>query len=288
MRGDRVSPFPGPIIRRRDGETSYAIPRPSTSSSDATIVKFNWQETLATRDEIGLPVDDVHVWAVSLEIEASELRSLEARLPLDERMRASRFLRAEPRRNFVASRAAMRVILGRYLEMPPAEVAIHYDSNSKPRLAGKAAASGLRFNLTHSGDLALVAVVEGCDIGVDAEMLRPVEHWRHIAGRYFHPAEVDAISAANPGEQNEAFLRCWTRKEAILKVSGTGLANTLDSFAVPWNATFCAWVELPAAANPSTTLRQYWLQSLAPRPGYVAAVATVDERREATAFVFQW
>lgn len=171
---------------------------------------------------------------------------------------------AEPRRNFVASRAAMRVILGRYLEMPPAEVAIHYDSNSKPRLAGKAAASGLRFNLTHSGDLALVAVVEGCDIGVDAEMLRPVEHWRHIAGRYFHPAEVDAISAANPGEQNEAFLRCWTRKEAILKVSGTGLANTLDSFAVPWNATFCAWVELPAAANPSTTLRQYWLQSLVP------------------------
>jgi 4'-phosphopantetheinyl transferase len=251
-------------------------------------VKFNWQETPTTHDEVGLQVSDVHVWAVSLEIDASELRSLKARLPPDERMRASRYLRAEPRRNFVASRAALRAILARYLDVPSAEVAIEFDSNGKPRLAGGAAATDLRFNLAHSGDLALVAIAQNCEIGVDIVVLRPIEHWQQIAARYFHPAEARAISAADPAEQYEAFLRCWTRKEAILKAAGTGLSHSLDSFAVPLSASLRSWVENSATSGASSARSRYWLQALAPRPGYIAAVASVNERREGTGFVFRW
>jgi 4'-phosphopantetheinyl transferase len=237
---------------------------------------------------VDLREDGAHVWAVTLELNVSEVRSLEARLPSDERLRAGRFLLEEPRRNFVASRVALRTILGRYLDMPPAEVVIEYDSNGKPRLADVAATTRLKFNLAHSGDLALVAVIQGCDIGVDVEVLRPVEHRQPIAARYFHPAEAQAISAADPADQSETFLRCWTRKEAILKATGSGLGHSLDSFAVPLNSTFCSWVELPASAKSSSKPSRFWLQSLTPRPGYVAAVATAHEKREAIGFAYRW
>ena len=140
-------------------------------------MKFNWPDAPETTVEVDLSVDGVYVWAVPLEIEAAEVRSLEARLAADERTRAKQFIREEPRRNFVASRAALRAILGRYLDVAPAEVAIVYDSSGKPRLADAAAKPGLYFNLAHSGGLGLVAVTQGCELGVDVEMLR-VEHWR--------------------------------------------------------------------------------------------------------------
>jgi 4'-phosphopantetheinyl transferase len=251
-------------------------------------VKFNWPETPVASDTVDLPADGVHVWAVPLEIDVTELRSLEARLPPDERLRAGRFLRDEPRRSFVASRAALRAILGRYLRMPPTDVAIAYDANGKPSLADQVAKTCLKFNLAHSDGLALVAVTRGSEIGVDVEAFRPVEHWQQIAARYFHPAEIETISAAGQSEQNEAFLRCWTRKEAILKAIGSGLGQSLDSFAVPATESLRSWVELPAVAKSSSMPSRFWLQSLGPGPGYVAAVATAHEKREVTGFLYQW
>jgi 4'-phosphopantetheinyl transferase len=251
-------------------------------------VKSNWLETSESSDVLDLPIHGVHVWAVPLEVEAAKLRLLETRLAPDERLRAGRFLREEPRRNFVASRAALRAILGRYLDIVSADVAIAYGSNGKPCLADPAAKSGLKFNLAHSGGLGLVAVAQGCEIGVDVEMLRHVEHWQQTAARYFHPAETEAILAADPEQRNEPFLRCWTRKEAILKALGSGLGHSLDSFAVPVSASLDGWVELPAAANAPPTPSRFWLQSLDPRPGYLAVVAIAHEKREATGFLYQW
>ena len=89
-------------------------------------MKFNWPDAPETNVEVDLSVDGVHVWAVPLEIEAAKLQLLETRLAPDERTRADQFIREEPRRNFVASRAALRAILGRYLGMAPADVAIAY------------------------------------------------------------------------------------------------------------------------------------------------------------------
>jgi 4'-phosphopantetheinyl transferase len=136
--------------------------------------------------------------------------------------------------------------------------------------------------------LALVAVTYGCEIGVDVEELRPIEHWREIAARYFHPAETDAIAAADPSQQNAAFLRCWTRKEAILKALSFGLGQSLNSFAVPVADSVDSWVELSAPSYSLSTYSRLWLQSLAPCLGYVAAVATGIEKRKVTGFIYRW
>jgi 4'-phosphopantetheinyl transferase len=161
--------------------------------------------------------------------------------------------------------------------MAPADVLIEIGAQGKPFLGAIAARTDLQFNLAHSGELALVAVTRGCPVGVDVERLRPIEHWTEIASRYFHPAEVAAIAASIEGERNTGFLRCWTQKEAILKAFGVGLGHSLQSFAVPVLEQSGQWVELDALAG--ATPRRYWLRSLVPSAGYVAAVATSVERK---------
>ena len=226
-------------------------------------------------DWAALAEDEVHVWAVPLAESRGREGEFESRLTDEERRRADRFLRDEVRQRFVVARASLRSILGGYLEVPAVAVPIEEGTHGKPQLVG-GNANDLRFNLAHSGELALVAVTRGCEVGVDVERLRSVEHWQELAARYFHPAEAAAIAAVDSAERNAAFLRCWTQKEAILKAFGVGLSHSLQTFAVPAIDCVGEWIEVPArdAAAP----RRYWLQSVAASPGYIAAVATEMER----------
>jgi 4'-phosphopantetheinyl transferase len=167
---------------------------------------------------------------VALDDARTPLVNLLTILAADERARAERFRADDARRRFVTARAALRRLLGEYLGVPPNEVAFDYDMNGKPRLHHSAASSDLRFNLAHSGELALVAVTRGCEVGVDVERLREVRHWQEIAERYFHRREVAQIAALPHAEQRAAFLHCWTGKEAVLKALSTGVTRSLDFF----------------------------------------------------------
>src|SRR5688572_20859640 len=89
----------------------------------------------------------------------------------------------------------------------------------------------LRFNLSHAGERALIAVSLGREVGVDIEEVRPIESLT-LADRFFAPAEFRAIEALSPAARTDAFFRCWTRKEAFIKAHGAGLSAPLDSFEV--------------------------------------------------------
>jgi 4'-phosphopantetheinyl transferase len=243
-------------------------------------MEISWPES---NDCVALAADEVHVWGVPLEVAPARLAEMTGVLTDDERQRSGRFMREEVRRRFVVARATLRSVLGRYLAMPPAEVPIAIGRHGKPYLAEVADAGGLKFNLAHSGELALVAITRGCEVGVDVEQLRPIEQWQEIAARYFHPAEVAAIEATSSSERNTAFLRCWTRKEAILKAFGTGLGHSLQTFTVPVGAFDGQWVELATSATGAS--RRYWLESVAPAPSYVAAVAASLQRKVAWGIV---
>jgi len=243
-------------------------------------MKLNWSES---DDRAPLAGGAVHVWAVSLVGDGTSRSALEQVLSPDERARADRFVRAEAGRSFVTARAALRSILGRYLHRPPADVPIVAEADGKPQLAD-AAASDLRFNLAHSGELALVAVTRSGEIGVDIERLRPVVHWQDIASRYFHPAETAAIGAdASPTPVN--FFRCWTRKEAVLKAIGVGIIFPLDAFRVPLEEHAPGWIDVPAqGSNPAT---RYWVESLDPCAGYVGAIATTHQVDQVEGFTYR-
>lgn len=213
------------------------------------------------------------------------MQKLVATLSPAERQRADHFRLAEPRQRFVVSRAVLRRLLGKYLGLPDCDVTLEMDARGKPRLAAGQSAVDLQFNVAHSGDLALVAITVDCEVGVDVERERSVSHAEHIARRFFHPSEMEAVLAGLPAERDAVFLRCWTGKEAVLKALGSGVTGSLASFSVPTDEFRGAWIDLPSTLSKSHS--RCWLHALRPCAGYMGAVACLGDERRLRLFAFE-
>jgi 4'-phosphopantetheinyl transferase len=219
----------------------------------------------------GAPRDDeVRVWAFALDGPWPR-PDLERRLADEERRRAAAFHFERDRRRFVVARATLRAILASALGTSPSAVAFAYGPRGKPSLARAAAGEpGLRFNLSHSSELALAAVARGRELGVDLERVRPELDCLRIARRFFTAGEQAALEAVQGPERLAAFFRCWTCKEAYLKAIGQGLFRCSTSFDValaPGAAPRLASVH----GEPDEAAR-WSLHDLAPADGYVGAV----------------
>ncbi|MEM7167340.1 MAG: 4'-phosphopantetheinyl transferase superfamily protein [Planctomycetota bacterium] len=156
----------------------------------------------------------------------------EACLSDDERQRAGRYLVAEPRDQFVVGRGVLRHILGEALDAAPQALDFRLGEHGKPELGGAFAASGLHFNVSHSAEMVLIGWSTSGPVGVDVERVRPDAATDSICRRYFATREVEALFALPEEERAAGFFRYWTRKEAYLKVHGSGLSFPLGDFAV--------------------------------------------------------
>jgi len=171
----------------------------------------------------------VHVWRCALDQEDNRLERLRRTLEPDELERASRFHFEKHRRHFIVARGFLRSVVARYLETQPEALRFVYGAYGKPGLASE---HGLRFNLSHSNEVALLAVTLDAELGVDVEHIRADFASEDIARRFFSRAEVETFNALPKEEQVAAFFRCWTRKEAYIKAIGKGLSQALDAFDV--------------------------------------------------------
>jgi len=232
-----------------------------------------------------LATDDVHVWAVPLDVPEQTYNSLLATLASDERERANDFHFDDPRRRYVIARSTLRKLLGAYLKMSPTLINLMIDENQKPHLASKQATADLHFNVSHTGGLAVIAFALGCQVGIDVEQVREVGHLEQIARRFFHPSETAVVLAAPAIARTLAFLRCWTGKEAILKALGTGIVGNLAGFQVPIGDEWQGWIGCSAAV-PHGRQSRCWLEQLTPRDDYVAAIACVESKRLVRNYVF--
>jgi 4'-phosphopantetheinyl transferase len=174
----------------------------------------------------------VHVWRIALNPDDGVVVRLGATLSSDEVERADRFRGPMLRRRFVVGRAAMRSILAGYLEAEPERITFAYGARGKPRLAG--VDEWLEFNLSHTEDLALCAITRGKAVGIDIERLRPMDDAGQIMSRFFTSREQAEFFNHPQQEQPAAFFRAWTRKEALLKATGDGLASLGDTYEVPF------------------------------------------------------
>jgi 4'-phosphopantetheinyl transferase len=179
----------------------------------------------------GTPLADgeVHLWRASLAQTPDALRRLHATLASDESAKAARFHFRRDRDHYVAARGLLRRLLGRYLARPPESLRFSYGAYGKPSLDG---AQDLRFNLSHSHELALYAFARGRDVGVDVEHMRADFAGDDIAARFFSAREVSMLRALPAAARTRAFFNCWTRKEAYIKARGEGLSHPLDAFDV--------------------------------------------------------
>ena len=160
---------------------------------------------------------DVHVWQVDL---AAHWPGAHEMLDDAERARVARFVFEEDQRRYRNSHAALRRILGAYLAVGAAEVRLRADVNGKPAIENGEA---LAFNLSHSGEWALLALSRDASVGVDIEARIEAARIPELAHSVFTAAEVAALEGLEGADLEQAFLRGWTRKEACLKVRGVGL-----------------------------------------------------------------
>jgi 4'-phosphopantetheinyl transferase len=172
---------------------------------------------------------DVVVHHVAVDVGVRELRRLARVLSPEERVFAERFRRAADRDRFVVTRATLRLLLGLKSGTSPTDLRFEKGPSGKPFLP---AAPHLRFNVSHSEALALIAVSWSSEVGIDVERCDPTRVRESVARHFFSRAENAALACLPPWQQALARLRVWCRKEAYVKARGYGLSMPLDSFDV--------------------------------------------------------
>lgn len=216
----------------------------------------------------------VDIWRVRLDLPPSSVQLLEKSLSTDETNRAARFYFLADRNRYIISHGSLRKILALYLHCEPEQLRFSVNAYGKPSLDQE----GLEFNLSHSGDLALIGITRGRKIGVDVEKVRTGISAEIIGGHYFSKAEMAELQALATEQREAAFFLCWTRKEAYIKAQGMGLSLPLESFDVSLTPH---QPPLLRATRPDTTEAARWtLLSLEAGAGYEAAVAVEGQSLE--------
>jgi len=150
-------------------------------------------------------MSEVRCWSARLDVAPDQFYGT---LSDDERRRAARFRFERDRRRFIVARGELRELLGRYLDTRASELRFVYNAFGKPALSPEFGGR-LKFNLSHSADLALIAIATDREVGVDVEYLRP--------------------------DEPRTFFEAWTKQEAYVKARGEGLSDGPVVFAEGWS-----------------------------------------------------
>ncbi len=213
------------------------------------------------------------VWYCTFSKNEFLLPTFRSVLSADEVRRAGRFKFQKDRNSFIITRGVLRTLLGGYLELPPSEILLEYTTYGKPYLLD----STLKFNVSHSGDMAVFAFVLDTEVGVDIEQVKDDFDLMELARNFFSEHEIAAMENIPETDLTRAFYRCWTRKESFIKAEGSGLSFPLDKFAVSLDHD-----------HEATLIQTGWdlqekdnwsLYSFLPEQQYIGALAIRDKSK---------
>ena len=235
---------------------------------DLHIEIHKWDGLAGDRAAPNIPAGVARVWHWPLDVSALEVADLKKVLSPDEMERAERYRFDQHRNEFILTRAVLRMVLASYTAQSPESLSFDYSAQGKPAL--KNGPPDLRFNLSHTEGLAVLALVREREIGVDAEKIRAQPDAQKLAKRFFSAREQLFLGKLSGDELQRAFFRCWTRKEAYIKAKGEGLSIPLHAFDVSLEE------DQPAAlvgTRPDPTEAGRWtLYDLSVGQGYAAAL----------------
>jgi len=216
------------------------------------------------------PTSRVDVWRVRLD-EPAKARSEVSVLSPDEILRASRFHFEKDRIYFTRCRSALRSLLAGYLAIPATEIRFEYLTSGKPQLAAEQNPRTLQFNVSHSANMALIAVGSERRLGVDIEKIRSEVDTASLAERFFSLRERAGLQALPDHLRVPGFFACWTRKEAFLKATGDGLSFPLVDFSVTTHPDLDPALE--EIRGNTEVSKQWFLADLSIVDGYRATAA---------------
>ena len=206
-----------------------------------------------------------HIWRCDLDTLPVSL--YETWLSASENERAACFRFPLHRTRYIAGRGALRYLLAKYADRQPQELSFVLNTHGKPELPSKQ----LRFNVSHSQNVALLAFCPTHDIGVDVEFRRTDyddEKTMRLARRFFGEAESRELATVNGPARQAAFFHCWTRKEALLKATGEGISGGLATYQVSLLPG-----QPPKVLAPAEEINDWSLFDLQPGEGVAGALA---------------
>ncbi len=223
-------------------------------------------------DEMLLPKGVVHIWRMQVDTAFSRLAQLRQYLSEQECAKVDRLIRPVHQQRAGVAYAALRAVLSCYVRVAKQELVFTKGSHGKPYLDGS---DGVYFNMTHSGSMLLIAVMQDCEVGVDVERVDENIEFLKLAERFFAEPEYLALEALPKKQQLRAFYRCWTRKEAYIKAIGLGLSFALKDFVVSLqpDGLNC----LLSVKHSDKEAKKWSLGSVYAAPGFEATIALPEK-----------
>ncbi|MGD9162336.1 MAG: 4'-phosphopantetheinyl transferase superfamily protein [Desulfobacteraceae bacterium] len=213
---------------------------------------------------------EVHVWCIHLDMSSMQIQQMEAILSDDELAKAHRFHFDTHRRRYIARHGMLRKVLSKYLYLDPGQIQFNYRPLGKPTLACFKNHTPLCFNLSHSNELALLAITFNRSIGVDIEFKRSNTDLASIAKHYLSPYEYELIKSLSSNHRIDTFFDLWTLKEAYLKATGEGIGGlekvefSMSSYDPP---------QVIINKENTNTSNNWTISQLMPSQGYTAGLA---------------
>ena len=220
----------------------------------------------------------LHVWRILLSQSEEVARKLEGHLSVDEVQRADRYRRERDRCRYVVAHGALRELLADYTEQTPHNISFDHTATGKPFLSDDRREQRLRFNLSHSGEWAIIALALSTEVGIDIEQIDSDVSVEAVAERVFSDSELEALQEVPLEQRTVAFFSAWTRKEAYLKARGEGIAERLRNISISIDSEQPP-IRLTDSMDPCAALR-WRLYSLDITPGYAAALAAEGTRHQ--------
>ena len=234
---------------------------------------------------LSCPQGEIHIWKISIPVDEESLAPFMAILSDDENERMQRFHFARHRLRFIARRAALRLILARYVGIAANQLCFSRNPYGKPELIeAPDGRTQLQFSASHSHKLALVAVTRRAPLGIDIEYMDPRRADRYVARRFFAPGEVAELNRLAGTDWLDGFFNCWTRKESYVKARGQGLSLPLDSFEV--SLALGGSIRLLKVHGDPAAVRQWRMRTLTPQAHYAAALTVGGPVRRLQFFRF--
>lgn len=227
-------------------------------------------EKVLRASRIPLTEPGVHVWRVPLRPSELDLTGSVALLSADERDRMARFHRDADRDRYAIAHGNLRLLLSSYLGQDPHDLVFATGTHGKPHLVS---APAIEFNLTHSGELALIALSRNRAVGVDVESLgRKGFDIPALARRVLCPREHEWLFRIEEHSRAQAFLRLWACKEAVSKAAGAGFTAGFAQIETDPNVLFSERSQQLRAVGGNWCLHVLELGE-----GYVGALAVAVE-----------
>ncbi len=226
--------------------------------------------------------DELHIWQISLIQSRDTIETLANHLDENERAKAEKFRFETDRLNYVISHGARREILAKYLKCVPNAIKFKKNYYGKPFLRENK--KKIYFNLSHSHEIALLAVAKKRRIGVDIEAIRTNFDVINIAEQFFSTPEIEILQSIPGNLRTKAFFDCWTRKEAFIKAVGRGLSYPLKEFSVAFSPFERA--QLISLENIYIKPENWRIIELNIADNYAAAAAMESKKTKTKLFVW--